>query len=1003
MTKRAAYTFGADNSGRKYWRSLEEFSDSPEFKEALHREFPEGASVLEDPVSRRSFIGLMGASLGLAGLTGCRRPEEKLLPYNKRPESLVEGNPQWYATVFPWGGTAIGLLVESHEGRPTKIEGNPSHPHSLGAANTYAQSSVLELYDPDRSQAPSKKGAAGGDWVGAASDLQARVKLADGKAGAGFAILTEAHRSPTLSAQLAALTQKWPQAKVYRYDPLSSQNERDGAKLAFGQALDPVYELADAKVIVAVDSDFLLTEGSPIRQSRQWADNRKVTDKSDQMNRMYAIESRFSVTGTCADHRLRLARKDIPGFVFALAEELSKIPGVSLSVPGLPAGKLDEKGEKWVKELAIELGKNRGTAVLMVGSSQPPAVHAVAALINNALGNVGKTVKYVKPFDATSDGPDSIAALASSMNKGEVETLLILGGNPVFDAPADSGFAGGLSKVGFSAHLSEWVDETGLATTWHYPRSHALESWGDAVANDGTAALVQPLIAPLFPSKSDIELVELVLGGARKGYEIVQATWKNNFGATFEMGWRRALHDGLIVNTTQAGETVTAATTDFGAAMKSAASPASGYEISFHPDSHAWNGRFANCGWQQEMPDPMTKESWGNAALLSPNTAKELDVTDGDTITISAAGKSIEIPIVIAPGQADKSIGLTIGQGRTVGTTAKDIGTNTFPIRTVAGFYGITGATVAKAGNHTELARTQEHHTMEGRPLVREATLVQFRSKPNFAKEMVTWDKINLFAEEDTPHYNGLKWGMAIDLNSCIGCNACMIACQSENNIPLTGKDGVIRGREMHWIRVDRYYQGEDPEEPTAVLQPIGCQQCENAPCELVCPVAATTHSPEGLNDMAYNRCVGTRYCANNCPYKVRRFNFFFYNRDVPELKKMQMNPNVTVRSRGVMEKCSYCVQRIQEGKIAAKRENRFIERAGEQIPEIKDGDVISACAQTCPTNAIKFGDLNDPHSEVTRAANNPRSYALLGELNTRPRTSFLARIRNPNPSLEKA
>jgi molybdopterin-containing oxidoreductase family iron-sulfur binding subunit len=1007
--KRVPYTYGADQSDKKYWRSLNEFSETTEFKEAVAREFPDGASVLEDPVSRRSFIGLMGASLGLAGLAGCRRPEEKILPYNKRPEDIIEGNPQSYATVFPWGQTAIGLLVTSYEGRPTKVEGNPSHPHSLGGANTFAQASLLELYDPDRAVGPSQKGGAPSrEWTEANAALQARAAAAAAKGGEGIAILTESHRSPSLAAQLTALRTKWPNAKVYRYDPLSRQNERDGNRLAFGSPFETAYELADAKVIAAIDSDLLLTDGSPLRQARQFADNRRMTSASDAMNRLYVAESRFSITGASADHRARVARKDVPALVFALAKALSSIPGVTLSV-AVPEAKLAPNLEPFVRELANDLGRNHGSSVVAVGPAQPPVVHAVVGLINHALGNIGKTVKYLKPFDGDSDGPSQLLNLAMSMKKDEVETLIILGGNPVVDAPSDVDFAAALSKVKFSAHLSGLANETSKATTWHYPRSHYLESWGDATAADGTAAIMQPLISPLFSSRTDVEIVETLLGGTRKGYEVVRDTWRNGLGVEFEGGWRRALHDGVVLNSTQGGELPAPSGNDLSAFAKAALS-GPGVEVTFHPDSHAWDGRFANVGWMQEMPDQMTKESWGNAAMLSPVTAKALGVTDGDYIQLAlVSGKSIKIPIVVAPGQADDSVAVTIGQGRTIGTVATGVGVDVGAIRTSTGFFVTTGAVMTKTGEREDLARTQEHHTMEGRPLVREATLVDFKKNPDFAPQMVEVTKINLFAGPDADHnfaeikYDGLKWGMAIDLNSCIGCNACMVACQAENNIPLVGKDGVIRGREMHWIRIDRYYEGADPSEPRALLQPIGCQHCENAPCELVCPVAATEHSPEGLNDMAYNRCVGTRYCANNCPYKVRRFNFFAYNRDVPELRKMQFNPNVTVRSRGVMEKCTYCVQRIQEGKIAAKRENRFIVRKGETIPEIRDGDVVSACAQTCPTQAIKFGDLNDPSSEVAKHQANSRSYGLLAEINTRPRTSFLARIRNVNPAMEKA
>jgi MoCo/4Fe-4S cofactor protein with predicted Tat translocation signal len=1022
--KRAPYTYGADESGKKYWRSLDEFAETPAFTAALEQEFPEGASILQDPVGRRSFMGLMGASLGLAGLTGCRRPEQHILPYNKRPEGLIPGISQFYATVMPFGATAIGLLVESHEGRPTKIEGNPQHPHSQGASSAWVQASVLELYDPDRSTGPAAKGVpsqkmtVASDWKKFWSALAARATVASGKAGQGLVILTESHRSPTLAAQLNALQAKLPRAKIVRYDPQSRQSERDGLAAALGEPLEASADLAAAKIILAIDSDLLLTDGSPIKQSQGYAKGRDVTNGGETMNRLYAVESRFSITGASADHRLRLASRDIPAFTAALANELAGKHGLALgdaasALGGLAQG-LPSSAAKWVTVVAKDLVENRGASAVIAGHRQPSVVHALAALINTALGNAGKTVSYHKPFDVSPDGPAALVELSKSIQSGGVETLLILGGNPAFTAPADADFRAALAKVPYSAHLSGWINETSKLTTWHVPQAHFLESWGDASADDGVTAIIQPLIAPLHDGLTESELVERFTGGSRQAYDLVRSTWagKLDVAGVFETGWRRALHEGVIPNTASAS--VAAAPTPVNVAnlIRMYAAPAKdGFEITFHPDSHAWDGRFANNGWMQEMPDQMTKQTWGNAALLSSSTAQKLGVTDGDFIEIKTRdGHSAKLSALIAPGQADDSIAVTFGQGRTEGMNQKIfevdglIGVDTYPLRSSGAFYVSVGAAAVKADGHQEIARTQEHHTIpKGREILREGSLVQFKQNPRFAPEKIETPRLNLWSENDDVKYDGLKWGMTIDLNSCTGCNACMIACQAENNIPLTGRVGVLRNREMHWIRVDRYYEGDDVENPRAAMQPVGCQQCENAPCELVCPVAATEHSPEGLNEMAYNRCVGTRYCANNCPYKVRRFNFFNYNGDVPELRKMQFNPNVTVRSRGVMEKCTYCVQRIQEGKIAAKREGRIVKRHGHDIAEVRDGDIVSACAQACPTQAIKFGDLNDDKSAVARNANGPRAYGLLGELNTRPRTSFLARIRNPHPELEKA
>lgn len=1020
MTKRAAYTYGVD-SGPKYWKSLEEYAETPEVHDAVAREFPDGASELADPVSRRSFIGLMGASLGLAGLQACRRPEEKILTYTKRPEDLVPGQPQYYATALPWVGGAIGLLVESHEGRPTKVEGNPQHPDSLGAANVYAQATVLDLYDPARSQAPREKDAKR-SWSDAAKWLKIRGEAAAAKNGKGLAILVDAHRSPSLQAQLDKVKAQWPEATIVRWEPLSRDNVREGAKLAFGKALEPVYDLAGTKVVLTLDSDLFIDDPGALRHTRAFADGRRLQGAGDAMNRMYSVESRFSITGTNADHRLRLSSRDVGAFTAALAKELASAHGLAIAAD-LGAAKTPAGAEKWVKAIAKDLAANKGSVVVAVGAQQPAAVHALAALVNAALE---AKVRWVQPFSTEKDGAEGITALAQSMAQGAIETLVILGGNPVFDAPADAKFADALAKVPASAHLSLHDDETSKATTWHLNGAHLFETWGDTRAQDGTLSVVQPLIAPLFDGKTATQVLEALLGGTRGAYAIVTETWNaQGLGGN----WRTALHDGLLAGSAYPAETPAAAPGDLAAALATVGQ-GQGLELTFFPDAHAWDGRFANNGWLNEMPDQMTKVTWGNGVLVSPTTAKELGLKDGDTVELSVGGRTATFATVVQPGQADGSIAVPVGGGRAfqgrVGS-AKDIaetfGGNAYPLRAATAFWSVSGAAVKAAGGTEFLARTQEHHQMAAptlggfaqpvRPLVRESTLVQFKSRPTFAGEMVPYPKktekdangnekkvaFNLYGDFKEHEYNGHKWGMVIDLNSCVGCNACMIACQSENNIPLVGKDGVIKGREMHWIRVDRYFTGS-LENPQAVMQPIGCHHCENAPCELVCPVAATTHSTEGLNEMTYNRCVGTRYCANNCPYKVRRFNFFNYSKDVPELRRMQFNPDVTVRSRGVMEKCTYCVQRLQEAKLARKREAAA---EGSNDMRIKDGAAVAACQQTCPANAISFGDLNDASSKVAQAAANPRVYRLLEELNTRPRTHFLARVRNPNPELEAA
>ncbi len=1027
MSERAAFQYGTDRPAKKQWRSLEEYAETEAFQEAVKNEFPEGAADLVDPVGRRSFIGLMGASLGLAGLTGCRRPLEHILPYQKRPPDLIPGRPMYFATAFPFAGTAIGLLVESNEGRPTKIEGNPAHPDSLGSANHFAQGSILDLYDPDRSPEPLERFQKR-SWDQAAALLTARGALAAKAQGAGLWILTEAHRSPTLARKLLELTRKWPKARVIRYDPLTRRNGREGAHLAFGRRLELVPAVEKAKMIVSLDSDFLFSDGSPVKNARGFANGRRISGPKADLNRLYVAEAGFSVTGANADHRLRLRNREIPLVAFALARAVQQ-RGVDLG-PGLaaqlnvPVELSEPTAPKWIAAVADELVQRRAEGVLVLaGQRQPPEVHAVAQLLDIALGQLGRTVRYVQAFDETDDGPESLLALASAMHAGEVQTLLVLGGNPVHDAPADARFQDALAKVPVSIHLAPLLDETSRYATWHLNQAHYLEQWSDVRAEDGTASIVQPLIAPLFDGRTDAEVVELLLGGSARAYELVQGTWSAQAPpGPFEAGWRRSLNDGVISETAFPLETPAIDPAGLVQALVAfTAAPKAGFELVFFPDAHRWDGRFANNGWLTEMADPMTTITWDNAALLSPKTAAALGIrlsgTTYETPTGGARpdrlnydhfatemldltladGTKLSMPAFIQPGLADDTIAVTIGWGRTnAGKIGSGKGFDVGPLRRSTDFWAVQNVRAVKGSGLYKLARTQEHNVMEHRPLAVEANVAEFEKNPRFVDEEVEKLKLvplNLFSPKDAMKYEGQKWGMVIDLGTCIGCQACTIACQAENNIPIVGKEGVLFGREMHWIRIDRYYTGE-PEEAEAIYQPVPCMQCENAPCELVCPVAATQHSEEGLNEMVYNRCVGTRYCMNNCPYKVRRFNWFNFNRDVPELKRMQFNPEVTVRSRGVMEKCTYCVQRIEEARIAAKREQRN---------EIREGEVIPACAQSCPTNAIVFGDYNDPNSMVSKQTAQPRMYKLLNELNTQPRTRYLARIKNPNPALESA
>ncbi|MBK9265023.1 MAG: TAT-variant-translocated molybdopterin oxidoreductase [Polyangiaceae bacterium] len=992
--KRAPYPIQQpDTSGKTYWRSLDELAESPAFAEGLLREFPDGASEPPQGTNRRTFLGIMGASMALGGLAACRRPEEVIVPYTQAPEAMVPGRPLFFSTSIPVMGTAVGLVVESHDGRPTKIEGNPRHPESLGSTSTFVQASVLDLYDPDRSQNPREKGQAR-TWDEASAFLRKLGDDAKKVNGKGLALLVEDHRSPTVAAQIDTLTRLLPDARVVRYEAFGSEAAEEGARIAFGRALTATYDLGEADVVVALDSDFLMHEPSAIKNARAFAARRNPDRKDKPMNRVYAIESAFSVTGSNADHRLRIESRKIADVAYALAQEIatamkSDLPAeISAALAGASA--LDPKVVKMVKAIAGDVAKRNGAVVILPGRKQPASVHAIAHVMHQMLGAIGKTVKLVKPLDEIKGGLSELTALAKDIEGGKVDTLVVLGGNPVFNAPAD--VRGAFAKAKTLVHVGTHVDETGEASTWHLNRAHPLESWGDLRAADGTGSIIQPLIAPMYGGKTDAEILEIFVGGTRKGYDLVRATWRGpqTLVPEFDRDFRRALHDGVWKDSAFAAETVELEAGDVAAAIKAqkANAPKGNVEVVFDPDSHTWDGRYANNGWLQELPDSMHKLTWGNVATLSPATAKGMGVADGDLVTVSANGAEVTLPALIAVGQADGTVVLTVGQGRTaVGRVGKGIGVATGAVRTTAGFH-IADGQVRKASGSAKLARTQEHFLTEHRPMVHEAVYAKYQTNP----AVVPAPKKYLSLFEEKSYDKGHQWGMSIDLTACIGCNACVVACQSENNIPVVGHEGVSRTREMHWIRIDRYFEGPNPDEPTSVTQPTMCNHCENAPCEEVCPVAATTHSPEGLNDMTYNRCIGTKYCANNCPFKVRRFNYFEYTEHTIETQKMVMNPDVSVRARGVMEKCTFCVQRVNQAKINAKADGR---------ERVRDGEVVTACQSACPTQAIHFGDLNDKQSVVAKDAASPRAYRQLEELNVRSRLSYLAKIKNPNPELE--
>jgi MoCo/4Fe-4S cofactor protein with predicted Tat translocation signal len=989
-----------EKTGPEYWRSLEELAGSEEFKEALHREFPKGASEWIDTVSRRGFLKVMGASLGLAGMTGCvKLPFEPIVPYVRQPENIIPGRPQYFASAVTLGGYASPVLVESHMGRPTKIEGNDLHPASLGGTDIFTQASLLTMYDPDRSQSVINLGdqRSAKDFLAAIrGPLSAQKTLQ----GAGIRILTTTTTSPTLADQMRAFLKNFPQAKWHVYEPINRDNVLEGAKLAFGQPVETRYDFTKADVIVSLDADFLYA-GFP-GNTRYIRDFTARRDPDGNMNRLYVIESTPSSTGAKADHHLPLPAGMIERFARLMPTMLQKD-----SAPHeTPGAEFSDREKQFALTAIAELFAHYGSGLLIVGDHQPPAVHALAHEINSR-GNVGKTVFYTDPVDANPvNQTESIKELVADMRGGKVDLLIILGGNPAYDAPTDLNFAEVLKsdKVPFRVHHGLYQNETAELCHWHVNATHELEAWGDARSYDGTVSIIQPLIAPLYGGKSALEFVALLNGQSdATGYDLTRAYWqKQHTGADFEQFWRKSLHDGWIEGTAftpkSLSNRLSAQSYPFTVPISKGE-----VELNIRRDSTIYDGQFSNNGWLQELPKPMSKLTWDNAVLIGPKMASRLNLSVDDVVELELNGKKIKGPVWIQAGHPDNSVTITLGYGRThAGRVGTAQGFNAYELRTSSNPWIASGVKITKTGDTYKLASTQGMQSMDTpdgghRPLVREATLEEYKKNPKFAIEMDENPAYDDSLYEPYPYKEEkYAWGMAIDLNKCVGCNNCMLACQSENNIAVVGKEQTNIGRHMHWIRIDAYYQG-DRDNPKAYFQPVPCQQCENAPCEVVCPVGATNHTPEGLNDMVYNRCVGTRYCSNNCPYKVRRFNFFLFQDWDTEQYKMMRNPDVSVRSRGVMEKCTYCVQRINERRIdtetASVREGK----------EIKIGEELkTACQQSCPADAIVFGNINDPNSRVAKLKTHALNYSLLGELNTRPRTTYLAEVRNPNPELER-
>jgi len=989
--------------GKAYWRGLGEIAETPEFKEFYEREFTRETAPWNAEVDRRSFLKVIAASLAIAGLGACRpKLAEKIIPYVKAPEEIIPGKPLYYATAVTLGGYATGVLVECHEGRPTKIEGNPDHPASLGSTDAFTQASLLGLYDPDRSQAIVNEGRIV-SWNEFSQAIRLEMQRQQALRGRTLRILTESITSPTLANQIRTLLERYPEAKWHCYEPVNRDNARLGSEQAFGKILDAIYRFDRAEVVLSLDSDFLFCGPGSVRYTRDFTDRRRVRSDQKTMNRLYVVESTPTLTGAMADHRLSMKGREIQNFAMSLARRLG------LYIPGGDESSFDENERRWIEALVKDLENHRGRSIVIVGDHQPSHVHILAHAINDALGNNGSTVEYIEPVEANPVvHTNSLRELVSDMKNELVEVLFILGGNPVYSAPVDLEFSKHLENVRLPIHVSVYEDETSEKCKWHIPLTHELEAWSDARAYDGSISIIQPLIQPLFSGRSAHEVLSVLLDETpRSSLEIVREYWQRQKPATkdeFEKIWRKWLHDGIVPETKSPTQKVSLVPNWNEIFVTPPPKEKNGFEIQFRPDSTIWDGRFANNAWLQELPKALTKITWDNVLFMSPKTAEKLGIkhlasgwgqgTVVSLVELHYRGRSLkDIPVWVMPGQPEDTLVVTLGYGRKRGgRVAWGVGFDAYQLRTTEAPWLDDGAEVVLTTSQYSIATTQYHYAMEGRDLIRQGTLEEFIQNPDFAKEVDEHgEEVSLYPERE---YKDYAWGMVIDTNVCTGCNACVIACQSENNIPPVGKTEVMRGREMHWIRIDRYYEGNDLDEPRFIYnQPVPCMHCERAPCEVVCPVAATVHSAEGLNEQIYNRCVGTRYCSNNCPYKVRRFNFKQYTDNHTPILKLMQNPNVSVRGRGVMEKCTYCVQRINAARKTAKKENR----------RIQDGEVVTACQQACPAGAIIFGDLNDSKSRVAKLKKEPHNYSMLKELNTVPRTTYLAKLRNPNPELQEA
>ena len=986
-----------------YWKSLKDISSEDDYNRFLKQ----SEHNVDNGLSRRNFLSLIAASVALAGLEGCKKPVQKIIPYVEAEIGTIPGIPKYYASTLPFKNNALGVVIENHDERPVKVEGNEKHPTSLGKSNSFAQASTLEMYDPDRARGIKFKGSKV-DWN---EYLNFAKSINDGN-GKGLAVLMQESSSPTIKSIQEDFKKNLPNADWVVYESVNNENLYDGIELAFSKRLQPLYRLEKAQIIVSLGSDFLGVDDNNIYHTRKFAQNRNIVDENSTMNRLYVAESSISSTGSSADHRLNVPQHEMENLLAELAYELKQL-GLKIE-----AKKVKSSNNLWVKAAAKDLFDGRGESIIIGGSSLSKEFHQLIALINY---NLKAPIDYYPLNMSQVSSVKNFESLCKDMKNGKINNLIILGANPVYDSPVDFDFAESLKKVKNSVHLTNIIDETSKLCSWNIAMNHYFECWGDAMTYDGYVSIVQPQIMPLFDSKSIIQVLSpIVHSKEQSAYDTVKNVWKSNIikSGNFEREWDKVLHDGLYkkpifkkVNVRPASKISTAVLNNYSLDNDK-------FEIVFCPSSSVYDGRYANNGWLQEIPKPITSLTWDNAALISMKVAKKLNIKNGQMLEISVGDNSINIPAFITPGQNQKSITLELGYGRKFnGRIGNEVGFNVYPLRSSDSPSFILNGSIKVLNETYPLASTQDHHGLEDDKyaapgfddlanketqsripeLVKQSTLDYYKDNPDWVQKKVEQhkpDKKRSWADHsmynpDWDYSKGPQWGMSIDLTSCTSCNACSIACQSENNIPVVGKQQVMNGREMHWIRIDNYFAG-DPDNPEVSTQSVACVHCELAPCESVCPVAATTHSSDGVNQMTYNRCLGTRYCANNCPYKVRKFNFYNYTRDLPEVVQMAMNPDVSIRFRGVMEKCTYCYQRISSARITAENEGR----------EIKDGDFQVACQQSCPADAIKFGDINDPNSEVSKAKRRNRDYALLAHLGTAPRTTYLAKIRNQNPML---